>query len=109
MQMMFCIHLFNVCIVLLLTNFWVLTSYTLLDALNNSLAVLILNALHLMGTKFFLKFLYSSNSAITNDAEYLKFEMKRSNYENLHVITTPPLILNLIMSAVFILMDKMVI
>ena len=106
---MFGAHLFNVCVVLLLTNLWVLNSYTLLDALNNSLSVLILNAIHLMGTKFFLKFIYSYHAKLSNDMDYLKFEMKMDEYEELHRVTTPTLLLNLVMSIVLLLMDKKVI
>ena len=106
---MFGVHLFNVCVVLLLTNLWVLNSFTLLDALNNSLSVLILNAIHLMGTKFFLKFIYSHHAKISNDMDYLKFEMKMEEFEQLHQVTTPPLLLNLVISIVLLLMDKTII
>ena len=106
---MFGTHLFMVCVVLLLTNFWVLNSYTLLDALNNSLSILILNALHLMGTKFFMKFIYSSNSRITNNMEYLKFDFPLQEYEQVHSVTTYPLIINLLLSAVLLLWDRQVI
>lgn len=72
---MFGTHLFMVCVVLLLTNFWVLNSYTLLDALNNALSILILNALHMMGTKFFIKFIYSNNAKVANSVDYLKVDI----------------------------------
>ena len=72
---MFSLHLFNVCVVFLLAKLWVLSSFTLIDTINNALAILILNSLHSMGSKFFLKFIYSGNAVITNDADYLKIDM----------------------------------
>ena len=52
---MFSLHLFSMCVILTLSDLWVLTSFTPLDAINNSLSILILNQLHLMGSKFFIK------------------------------------------------------
>lgn len=103
---MFCAHLFNVCVVLFLADLWVLTSFSLLDALNNSLAILILNALHHMGTKFFLKFIYSSNGRITNDPDYLKLNVNAQRYADMHAATSGPLMVNLAISAALLLVGK---
>lgn len=103
---MFCAHLFNVCVVLFLADLWVLTSFSLLDALNNSLAILILNALHHMGTKFFLKFIYSSNGRITNDPDYLKLHVNAQRYADMHAATSGPLMVNLAISAALLLVGK---
>ena len=105
-QFMFFMHVFNVCIVLFLINLWVFSSYRLLDALNNSLAILMLNALHIMSTKIILKFIYSTNSRITNDSKYLKVEMKIINFENIHAVTTAPSLVFLSISAFLLWKDK---
>ena len=106
---MFGTHLFMVCVVLLLTNFWVLNSYTLLDALNNALSILILNALHMMGTKFFIKFIYSYNAKVANNVDYLKVDIPMQEFEQIHQVTFFPLIFNLIIAAILLLWDRQVI
>ena len=62
-----------------------------------------------MGTKFFLKFIYSSNARISNDMDYMKIELPIDEFQDIHAITTPPLLMNMIMSALLLIMDKMII
>ena len=79
---MFTVHLFNISLITALADFWVMRSFTSLDILNNSLSILVLNSLHTMGSKIFIKFLHGDHAATICGAEYLQTHINEYDYQN---------------------------
>ena len=62
-----------------------------------------------MGTKFYLKFLYLSNTVITNYSNYFELDLDLNHFQDIHIVTKLLLMINIAMSANLLFPNKLTI
>ena len=80
-KFIFSLHLIFDLLIFLLANIYILVSPTLFDAVNNSLGMLILNMVHFMGSKYFLRSFYGSYNDIYTDGEFMRLSTAKTVYK----------------------------